>query len=75
MTESIKLAIGESSPVKIKLSLTNSMRTPAGGELLHDAAQVVEVAGQPVHAVDQHGVAFTGVREQCFQLGTLAIFA
>lgn len=28
MTDSIRFAIGESSPVKVRLSLTNSMRTP-----------------------------------------------
>ena len=28
MTDSIRFAIGESSPVKVRFSLTNSMRTP-----------------------------------------------
>jgi hypothetical protein len=42
--DSIRFAIGESSPVKVRLSLTNSMRTPRSA--LHEAAQVIEVARQ-----------------------------
>jgi hypothetical protein len=47
MTDSIRFAIGESSPVKVRLSLTNSMRACAAlGQLLYEAAQVIEVGAK-----------------------------
>lgn len=50
MTESISLAMGESSPVKIRLSLTDSTCTPLRVRL-QTVAQVVHVMGEPIHAV------------------------
>ena len=45
------------------------------GELLHDAAQVVEVAGQPIHAVHHDGVALAHEGEQRVQLRALGVLA
>ena len=73
MTDSIRFASGESSPVKVRFSLTNSMRTPRWGKLLHDEPQVVEVARQPVHAVHHHRVALAREGEQPFQFRTLRV--
>ena len=54
-TDSSRVASGESSPVKVSCSLTNSMQHAVAGQLLHDAPQIVEVARQPVHAMHHHG--------------------
>jgi hypothetical protein len=56
--------MGESSPVKTRLSLTNSTRTPLRVEALDQGTQIVEVACEPVHAVHNHGVPFTGEPQQ-----------
>jgi len=46
-----------------------------GGEDQDDRAQVVEVAGQPVHGVHDHGVAVTDEAEQRFQLWPFGVLA
>lgn len=45
------------------------------GQLLHQAAQVVEVAGQAIHAVHHHGVALADEAQQRFELGALGVLA
>ncbi len=45
------------------------------GELLHQAAQIIEVARQAVHAMHHHGVALAHEGEQPFQLRTLGVLA
>ncbi|AAS76312.1 hypothetical protein SCH_028 (plasmid) [Salmonella enterica subsp. enterica serovar Choleraesuis str. SC-B67] len=42
---------------------------------LDDAAQVIKVACQPVHAMHHHGVALADEGQQPFQLGTLGVLA
>ncbi len=51
------------------------MRTPRLGQALHQAAQVVEVPRQAVHAVHHHRVALAHEGEQPFQLGALGVLA
>ena len=48
---------------------------PAPGEVAHNAAEIVEVAGQAVHTVDQDGVAIAGEFEQRLQLGAGSVLA
>jgi hypothetical protein len=45
----------------------------ARGEVLHEPPQIVEVAGQAIHAVDHHRIAFTHEGEQRFQRCSLSI--
>ncbi len=45
------------------------------GQLLHQAAQVVEVAGQAIHAVHHHRVALADEAQQRFELGALGVLA
>jgi hypothetical protein len=42
---------------------------------LHQAAQVIEVARQAIHAVNHHGVAFAHEGQQRIELGPLGVFA
>lgn len=42
---------------------------------LNDAAQVIEIACQPVHAVHHHGVALAHKGQQPFKFGTLRVLA
>jgi hypothetical protein len=42
---------------------------------LHNAAQVIEIAGEPIHAIDDHGIAASHKAHQLFQLWPLGIFA
>jgi hypothetical protein len=67
-TDSSKVAIGESSAVKASCSLDELDGHPAAGQLAHQAAQVIKVAGQPVHRVHDHGVAVTDVRQHRLKL-------
>ena len=67
MTESMRLAMGESSPVKTRLSLTNSTMGILC-QALDQGTQVIEVAGEPVHAVHNHGVPVAGEPQQLGQL-------
>ena len=48
--------------------MTNSTRTPFAGEALDESPQVIQVAGQPVHAVHHDGVPVTGEPQQLCQL-------
>jgi predicted DNA-binding protein with PD1-like motif len=41
------------------------------GEALDQLAQVIQIAGQPIHAVDDDGIAFAGESEQSLKLGRL----
>jgi len=45
------------------------------GEALHQAAQVVEVARQTIHAVHHHRVSFAHEGEQPFQFGPPCVLA
>ena len=45
------------------------------GQLLHQAAQIIEVSCQAIHAVHHHGVAFANETEHGLQLGTLGVLA
>src|SRR3954452_16152082 len=45
------------------------------GQGVNDPAQVIEVAGQPIHAVDDDGVAPARKAQQELQLRTLGVFA
>jgi hypothetical protein len=45
------------------------------GQALHDAAQIIEVPGQPIHAVHHHRVALAHEGQQRFQLRALSILA
>ena len=74
MTDSSRVASGESSPVKVSCSLTNSMQHAVAGQLLHDAPQIVEVARQPVHAMHHHGVALAHKGERPVQFRTLQAY-
>ena len=47
---------------------------PLAGQGLDNPAKVVEVAGQPVHAVDENGVAGAHKTQQEFQLGAFDVF-
>ena len=61
--------------MKVRCSLTNSMRTPRPVKLLHQAAQVVEIARQAIHAVHDHRVALAHEAEQILQLRAAHILA
>jgi hypothetical protein len=74
MTDSIRLAIGESSPVNVSPSLTNSMRTPRLVSPARCGASH-QVARQPIHAMHHHGVAFAHEGQQPFKFGTLCVLA
>jgi hypothetical protein len=43
--------------------------------LLDEAAKVIDVAGQPVHAMHHDGVALAGVGEQGLQLRPFGVFS
>jgi len=45
------------------------------GQALHDAAQIIEVPGQPIHAVHHHRVALAHESQQRFQLRALSVLA
>ncbi len=42
-------------------------------QLLYQATQVIEVAGQPIHAVHHHCIAFADEAQQRFELGALGV--
>ncbi len=44
-------------------------------QLLYQATQVIEVAGQPIHAVHHHCIAFADEAQQRFELGALGVLA
>jgi hypothetical protein len=46
MTLNSRLAIGESSPVKVRLSFDELHSHPLAGQGPHEPAQIVEVAGE-----------------------------
>ncbi len=46
-----------------------------GGQLTHDAAEVVEVAGEAVHGVHDHGVPVADEAEQGHPLRPVGVFA
>src|ERR1700761_5183138 len=75
MTLSNRFDMGESSPVKVKFSFTKTMWPPPLRQTQHDSPQVIEVAGQPVHRVTKHCVAFADEALHGLQLGTLYILA
>ena len=66
--------MGESSPVKTG-PLSGTRTHTALGQLLHQAAQVIKVAGQAIHVVHHHGVALADEAQQRFELGTLGVLA
>ena len=45
------------------------------GEALDQLAQVIQIAGQPIHAVDDDGIAFAGESEQSLKLGAVDVLA
>jgi hypothetical protein len=45
------------------------------GEQLDRVPEVIEVAGQSVHAVDDDRVAIAGERQQFLELGTIGVLA
>jgi len=47
----------------------------AFGQLLHKAAQIIEVARQPIHAVHHHGVAFAHEGQQRIEFRPLGVLA
>lgn len=55
-------------PVKAKFSVANSTRMPLPVRVRHEAAQIVEVTGEPVLRVHEHGVAAANECEQLVQL-------
>jgi hypothetical protein len=61
--------------VKVNAFLDEFDAHAALGEALHQAAQVVEVARQTIHAVHHHRVAFAHEGEQPFQFGPLGVLA
>jgi len=61
--------------VKVSCSLDELHAHAAGGQDTDDRAQVVEVAGQPVHRVHDEGVAVADEPEQRFQLRPLCVLA
>ena len=73
MTDSIRFASGESSPLKVQLLLDELDAHAAPGQLPHDAPQVVQVASQPIHAVDHHRVGLAHEGKQPFQFRTLRV--
>jgi hypothetical protein len=58
----------ESSPVKTRLSFNELHPHALAGGALDEGTQVIEVAGEPVHAVNDHGDPFAGEPEQFSQL-------
>ena len=44
-------------------------------QLLHQAAQVIEIARQAIHAVHDHGIALAHEGQQRLELGPLCILA
>jgi hypothetical protein len=60
----------------VKVSFLDELDAHAAlGQPLHQAAQVIEVARQPIHAVHHHGVAFAHEGQQPFKFGTLGVLA
>lgn len=55
--------------------LSGTRTHTALGQLLHQAAQIIEVSCQAIHAVHHHGVAFANETEHGLQLGTLGVLA
>ncbi len=55
--------------------LSGTRTHTALGQLLHQAAQVIKVAGQAIHVVHHHGVALADEAQQRFELGTLGVLA
>jgi hypothetical protein len=45
------------------------------GERLYNPAQVIQVAGEPIHAVNNHGITASHKAHQQFQLRPFRIFA
>ncbi len=71
---------GEDSPMaNLMLSVMGAFAEfdahAALGQALHDAAQVIQVACQPIHAVHHHGIAFAYKRKQTYKLGALGVLA
>ncbi len=63
ITDSSSVTIAVSSPVNLSCCFMSCTRTPG-----RQGAQVVQVAGEPVHQVHQHGVAVPDERQQRQQL-------
>ena len=63
-----------SSPVKVNCSFTNWIRTPRPVQVLHQTA-IVEVTGQPIHAVHHDRVTLTNERQQRLQLRPMRVLA
>jgi hypothetical protein len=61
--------------VKVRLLLDELDAHAALGQLLHEAAQVIEVARQTIHAVHHHGVAFAHEGQQRIEFGPLGVLA
>jgi hypothetical protein len=74
MTESIRFASGESSPVKTRCSLRNSTRTPFF-QPLHQRSEVIQVPGESVHAAHHQGVAVPDEAQELLELGALDVLA
>jgi hypothetical protein len=55
MTESMRLAMGVSSPVKTKFVFDELDPHALACEALDKSTQVIQVPGEPVHAVHNHG--------------------
>lgn len=63
-----------SSPVKVSLLLDELDPHLLFREPAHDRAEVIEVAGQAVHRVDENGVTVSGEIDHPFQLGPVHVF-
>jgi hypothetical protein len=74
MTDSMRCTIGVSPAGEGQVLLQERDTHPALGEGLHEPPQVVEVAGQAIHAVDHHCIALTHEGEQRCQRGPCGIF-
>jgi hypothetical protein len=60
--------------VKVNCSFTNWIRTPRPVQVLHQTA-IVEVTGQPIHAVHHDRVTLTDERQQRLQLRPMHVLA
>ncbi len=65
MTDNSNCASGASSPVKVSCSFTKVMGA-ALSEHFDQSAQIVEIAGQPIHTVYHHGISVSDeIQERC----------
>lgn len=71
ITDKSNIAIGESCEREARIHEFDP--DPTTSQILNDLAEVIEVPGETVHAVNQHGVALPDERQQSLQLWSLRV--